>query len=195
MSFGAVALGMASYAMLMRDAELEPIPYMPYMLVVGAALVLAYLMFGQQSSLVVRVGELGVGVEDNDKVLRTSWWQIESVTVEGSVLSLKTTGKPIHLNLSHHGSAAARLIAEASKRIPERLELDDSDMAKIGAPNNTDGEPLEVDAPQVTGERCRATEQPLTFEKDVRMCNRCGTLYHRSGVPTRCAECGKKLKS
>ena len=36
--------------------------------------------------------------------------------------------------------------------------------------------------------------ETLTFERDVRMCRRCGAIFHRAEVPRRCIECGKKLK-
>jgi hypothetical protein len=39
-----------------------------------------------------------------------------------------------------------------------------------------------------------STDEPLTFEKDVRMCDRCGAPYHKAGVPKRCAGCGAKLR-
>lgn len=192
MSAGAIAMGCAVYALFIRDAELDPIPYMPYLLVAGAVLVLAYLLFGQQPTATLRVGELGVGDEHGDKVNRTSWWQIQSITFEGGLLSLKTHGKPIHIVLKDQRAAAARVLAEATKRIGDRVEVDDGDRATIG-PAGREGEVLTVDPPQVAGQNCRATEQPLTFEKDVRMCNRCGVFYHRAGVPKRCAECDRLL--
>ena len=194
MSVGSIAMGSAFYALFVRDAELEPIPYMPYLLVVGAALVLAYLVFSQQGAATLRVGELGVGNEKGDKITRTAWWQIQAVAFEHGVLTLKTTGAPIHIDLKEQRAAAALILAEAAKRIPDRVEVDESDAAKIGTAGK-DGERVTVDPPQVAGERCRTTEEPLTFEKDVRMCSRCSVLYHRNGVPKNCAECGRSLKN
>ena len=54
---------------------------------------------------------------------------------------------------------------------------------------------MEAEPPQITSMHCHASDKPLTVERDARMCARCGALYHRTAIPRRCVECGKKLRS
>jgi hypothetical protein len=194
MCVGAVAMGAACWAMFFRDEALEPLPYMPYVLVAGAALVLAYLMFGQEGGAPVHVGVLGIGFENDDKVTRTPWCDIRKVTLGNGALRFETRDIPLTLSLTAHPDAAALALDEALKRIPDRVDVDDREIERIGAPSKGVGEELTADPPQVTTEKCRASGKPLTFEKDVRMCSRCGALYHKSGVPRSCIECDKRLK-
>jgi hypothetical protein len=136
-----------------------------------------------------------VGLEEDDKVSRTRWYEVERVTLSDGLLRVITAGKPLSLKVSLYGGAARRLVSEALKRIPKRVEIDDADIAAIGKPRATEGEPVEAEPPQVTLQRCRASKRAITFEKDARLCGRCGALYHRAEIPRRCLECGKKLKS
>ena len=93
--------------------------------------------------------------------------------------------------------AVRRIVAEAVSRIPKRVALDESRVEALGAGDgvrSSEGEKMQVEPPQVTGMECRSSSQALTFEKDVRLCARCGVPYHKMGVPTRCEECGRRLK-
>ncbi len=87
-----------------------------------------------------------------------------------------------------------RIVAEANERITDRVELDDNDLSTIGRPSSSEGRKVPAEAPQVTSERCRASDQPLTFEEDVRLCGRCAVAYHKQHTPRSCQACGRKLK-
>ena len=180
--------------MFFRDDTLEPIPYMPYLLVAGAAMVLGYLMFGQEGGAPVHVGMLGIGFASEDRVSRTPWCDIRKVSLKNGALRFETRGTPLTLSLAAHADAATRALDEALKRIPDRVDVDEQDVERLGPPSSSAGEQLNAEPPQVTAMKCRASGKPLTFEKDVRMCSRCAALFHKAGVPRSCIECGKKLK-
>lgn len=195
MSLGGIALGVGVYAMFLRGELAEPIDWAPYVFAVGAVLVVAYLLFGQQERPTLRVGQLGVGSEKEGRVTRAAWYELKSVTLRHDMLRLDTGGKPINVPIGAHAGAARRILSEALKRIPKRVELDDEDQMRVGRPRQADGEVVEAEPPQITSMRCHASDKPLTVERDARMCARCGALYHRTAIPRRCKECGKKFRS
>src|SRR5690606_33637084 len=104
---------------------------------------------------------------------RTAWYQIEKIAMSGGSLTVKPPGAAIVLPLAAHGSAAQRLVDEAMKRIPDRVELDEGELGAIAAAGTDEGEGVLAEPPQVTEMLCAASERPLTFERDVRMCGRC----------------------
>jgi hypothetical protein len=192
MSLGGLALGAGVYAQFLI-AQGSWHDNARWLLAAGAALVLMYILLDGKKPGALRVGDLGVGFEEDGKTARTAWWEISRVLLRDRALRLEAKPRPIVVPLDLHGNAAARIAGEASARIPKRVELEDDDIAGLGKPSG--GEKVTAEPPQVTDGRCRASDEPLTFEKDVRMCGRCGVLYHRSGAPRRCVECGKKLKT
>ncbi len=193
MSFGATALGMGSYALLALQGR-PTYDWGRWLIVLGAGLVCVYLVAGGKKLGALRVGELGVGFEeDGGKVTRTAWCDISKVSLGDRALRLGTGAKAILIPLDAHPAGAARAAREAKARIPKRVALEDADIERLG--RGKGGVEVDAEPPQVTEEHCRASNEPLTFEKDVRMCGRCGALYHRSGLPRRCVDCGKKLKS
>jgi len=198
---GGVAVGRGAgagagvYATLLRDAELPPLSYAPYLLVAGVVLVVAYLLLTQQQPAILRVGQLGVGEERDGKVTRYRWCQVEAVRLAGDAVRIATDEKPLLVGLRQQAAAARRLLEQAARRIPKRVELDDEERARVGEPQAGEGARVAAEPPQVTGMSCLASGEPLTFEKDVRMCRRCGALYHRRRVPRRCSACGKKLEA
>ncbi len=198
MSLGGIGVGIGVYAMTLRDASLPAAPWANYALAAGATLVAAYLFLGRSAQKPIRAGELGVGFEEPEgRVSRVAWWQIKSVDHDAGALLLKTKGKTYTLPIADNQPAVRRIVAEAVSRIPKRVALDESRVEALGAGDgvrSSEGEKMQVEPPQVTGMECRSSSQALTFEKDVRLCARCGVPYHKMGVPTRCEECGRRLK-
>jgi hypothetical protein len=193
MSFGALALGAGIYAQYLWKAAAPP-GYAPYLIGLGAALLVAYAVFGQQRTAPIVVGELGVGFEREGKVDRTAWYELTGLTLEHGALRLKTAGKPFSLALAEYPSAARLVVAQALERIPDRVGLGDADVSTLGPPRAGEGQERAADPPQVTELACRASGRALSFESDVRMCGRCAALYHRAAVPARCLECRRPLK-
>lgn len=193
LSFGALASGAGIYAQWFWRAP-EPPGYAPFLLAGGIALIVVYAFYAPAESMALLVGELGVGVERGGKVSRMAWWELEQLSFAHGALVLKTHGKPLQVPLKDHPAAARLIVAEAIQRIPKRVDIDDEQVEALGPPDDAAGKMQDADAPQVTELFCRATDKPLTIERDVRMCGRCGALYHRKGVPRRCAECARKLR-
>jgi hypothetical protein len=52
-----------------------------------------------------------------------------------------------------------------------------------------------LEPPQAAGQRCKASDKLIAFEKDARVCGRCGEVYHKEGVPSACLTCGAKLRA
>ena len=192
LSFGALGVGAGIYAQWFWNAP-EPPAYAPFLLAGGLLLLVVYAFSAPQPLMPMVVGDLGVGFEEASKVTRTSWYELQEVTFAHGALLLKTAGKPIQVSLDDHPVAAPVIVAEAQRRIPDRVALDEDDVGRLGEPAEEAGETLEVEPPQVAGLTCRASGEPLSVEKDVRMCARCGVLYHRKQVPRRCEECGAEL--
>jgi hypothetical protein len=195
LGLGGLIMGAGVYGLWLRDEALGALPYAQYLLFAGALLVAVYIIFGMGAAKALRVGDLGVGREGSeDRPERAAWYEIIDVTLSGDVLTVATEGKPIEISLARDPQAASCIVAEARRRIPDRLSLEESDIERIGPPQDDAGTELKPEPPQVAGQQCRNTEKPLMVEKDVRMCARCGVLYHRSGVPNRCLECDAKLR-
>ena len=93
-----------------------------------------------------------------------------------------------------HEWLAAEFVPEARQRL--RAFDSSSDVrASVGRPQKDDAPTLSAEPPQVVDEHCRASDKPLTIEKDVRMCARCVALDHKAAVPRRCVVCHARLKT
>jgi hypothetical protein len=195
MSLSAVALGAGVYGFVLGGEASSVVSYAPWVLGVGVVMGAAFFLLGPTAPPAVRVGDLGIGLEeDSGKVSRQLWHELSDVAVAGNALRLVCGGRSITLAFDRHGAAVRRIVAEAQKRLPKRVSLDDDALAKVSALSGERGEDVDAEPPQVTELACRASERPLTIERDVRMCSRCAAFYHRAAVPRRCLECGKKLK-
>jgi hypothetical protein len=194
MSLGAIALGAGVFAALFRPDDAPPLPYTPWLIAAGAVSLIVYFILGQAGQPTLRVGDLGVGIEEGERVSRAAWFQIERIGWSSGSLTVKPPGAAMVIPIAAHGPAAKRIVAEALRRIPERVEIDEGDLATIEAIGGTEGERVLAEPPQVTDMQCAASARPLTFERDVRMCARCGVFYHRQAVPARCLECDRKLR-
>ena len=49
-----------------------------------------------------------------------------------------------------------------------------------------------LDAVQVVGKRCAATDRIIAYEPDARVCPRCERVYYKASVPDACV-CGAPL--
>lgn len=166
-----------------------------YLFAAGLVTCIAYALFGRGAPKTIRVGDLGLGLETRSGIARASWFQVDRIVFDGSMLNIHA--EPLSnpsLHLSSHRSAVAKLVTEAIQRIPRRVEIDDEMLELIGRPSKLDGERVAADPPQVTGQHCRASQVALAIETEARLCTRCGSLYHHKRVPVRCVECRAVLK-
>lgn len=191
-SLGAVALGAGVYAQWLRSGDAGPHPWSLYFLIAGAVLLLAVALFGQGPARPVRVGDGGVAVErDETTIERVAWCDVSRLLVTDAAVTVQGAGTTISVPRNVHGAAAARVVSEAKERIPPKAK----DLPDVPAPSGAaepSREPL--DPPQIAGHTCKASGKVISFEKDARLCGRCGELYHKSAVPDRCLTCEASLK-
>ena len=169
-SLGAVALGAGVYALLMLEGR--PLyAYAIYVIVLGVLAIGVASLLGPHGQ-VVHVGELGVSIVVAGRAQRTAWYEIASVSLTDGELRLATKEGPLVLSLPAHRGAAAHVAREALRRIPKRVTLSDEQVRGLGDVDTK--KRIAAEPPQVTSSKCRATKKPLTIEKDVRLCARCG---------------------
>lgn len=193
MSIGAVLVGAGTYGQWMRSTEVGPHPAAPFLLAGGAVLLILVALFGQRLAKPVRVGDAGVALEkDPGEIERLEWRDVNRILLSGGVLSLQGPGTTVSIPVATHRAAAALIFAEASRRIPAKVESLDG--TSLGKPEADAGEKLTLEPPQVAGQHCKQSDKLIAFEKDGRLCGRCGEVYHKDSVPQRCLTCGAQLK-
>jgi hypothetical protein len=197
LAIGSVLLGAGVYAQWLRTTlrpELtDPHPYAPYLLLGGALVLAAVFLFGARAAKPIRVGDAGIAVEKNPGELdRIEWRDVTRILVTGGVMTFQSPGSVIAFPLKQHARAAARAVAEARARIPGKLTgVDTSAVAQV---EDGAGELIPLEAPQLAGARCKASDELIAFEKDARLCGQCGEVYHKAHVPERCLTCEAKLR-
>jgi len=205
MSIGAVLLGAGVYGEWLRgpirqalkgavDPEMaQPHPYAAYLLVASALLLGVVGLLGPRTAKPIRVGDAGLGIEkDGDEIERLEWRDVSRILADNDALTFQGPGTVVSIPLKQHAQAAARALAEAKTRIPKKLE--DVDTAAVPKPEAGAGEVRPLEAAQLAGARCRASDELIAFEKDARLCGRCGEVYHKAHVPDACLTCEASFK-
>ena len=193
MSIGALLLGAGTYGQWLRAEALGPRKEAPWLLLAGALVLIAVALFGPRSATPLRVGDAGVGVErDGGDVERIEWRDIAHVVVAASGVTIESPGTTLAIPFKIHPQAAARIVREARLRIGKKL--DEGDGVTVPEIDREAGEVLPLEEPQIAGARCKATDKLITFEKDARLCGKCGEVYLKDHVPPECLTCEAKLK-
>lgn len=188
-SLGAVGLGAAAFNYLLR-AE-GPASFAPYVALGGLALSVVGVLLGGRAPRVVRVGDAGVAVEkDRDAIERIGWCEVESVRLSSGLLAFVGNGKLVTIDCAAHPDAASLALSEARSRIPGKV-VDITE--KLPSPEAGAGEKVQLEAVQIAGARCASSNRIISFEKDGRLCGKCGQVYHREEVPKRCLGCDALL--
>lgn len=195
MSVSGVLLGAGAYGQWLRGEELGPHKAAPYLLFGGVVVLIVVALFGRRPAKPVRVGDAGMALEKSrSEIERIEWRDVKRLLLGDDMLTVQGVGTSISFPRQEHGQAAARVIAEAQARIPKRLaDIDESLLAKLEKVDDAAGELLPLEAPQVAGVHCKASEKLIAFEKDARVCGRCGEVYHRDHVPSQCLTCDAPL--
>lgn len=194
LSIGAVLLGAGTYAQWLRAEPLGPHQAAPWLLLGGALLLIAIALFGPRAATPIRVGDAGIGREkDGGEIDRIEWRDVSRIVLAGGdALTIESPGTTFVIPLAQNPQAAARVVSEARARIPAKVEeMDDKAIPAVDA---SDGKVLPLEAVQVAGSRCKATDKLIAFEKDARLCGKCGEVYHKDAVPPKCLSCEAKLK-
>lgn len=191
MSVGAVLAGAGTYGQWLRQ-DLGPYKYAPHLLGAGAVLLFAVALAGQWGARVLRVGDAGIAEERGEgEIERIAWNAVERLVPGAATLTVQASGRSISVPLASQGQAAARVVYETKRRRPRLLEGLD---LKLPPVDETAGEVLALEPPQVAGLRCRESDRLIAFERDARLCGLCGELYHKDSVPRRCATCNAALR-
>jgi hypothetical protein len=191
-SLAAVALGAGVHGQWFRG-ELGSHPYAAYLLIVGGVALGAIALAGPRGTPVVRVGDAGVALErEGSDPTRIAWYEVVTIALDEGALTFGSDGATIAIPLASQPEAAAYALSEARRRVPARAAGLKGDLPSAG---DGAGHEIALEPPQVAGLRCRASDQPTTFERDVRLCARCGAVYHRDAVPKRCLACEASLLS
>jgi hypothetical protein len=91
--------------------------------------------------------------------------------------------------MSHHAAAAASIVKEAQQRIPARVSVPGDRIGELMRGADEHGTVLAVEPLQVAGRRCKASNAIISFERDARICKRCGEVYDKKHVPEKCLTC------
>ncbi len=185
--FGLLAtatLGAGSYERFFTE---DPRGIALYLLFGGAlALGLVILTFPNLPGAML-VGDGGIGMErSGDSPLRVAWCDLRRLSFDKVALIAEGGGVTIRIPLS--SPAAAVALQEARERVPKIVpnELPGG----LLAANPQAGTERSLKDLQVAGKRCKASGQIISFERDARVCFRCGETYHKDHMPERCLTCG-----
>jgi hypothetical protein len=189
---GSGALGAGVWARFISEQQPPSSLGLP-LLAGGAVALAASLWFGDLGVVPVRVGDAGVAIERGTEVVRLAWCDIERVSVQNRKLVIKGVDLTLTLPIDAHRKAASRVLAEVAKRVPDVLDVKPAVVDTLPRPKKRDGELMEVETVQVTGRHCAESDKPITFERDARLCPKCGQVYHRKHVPEACVTCGDAL--
>jgi hypothetical protein len=117
------------------------------------------------------------------------------VSVNSGKVEVKGKQASITFPAEAHPKALAWLLSEGSRRVPDVFAVKRSDIESLPEPKEFDGELVTVEELQVTGRHCRATDKPIAFERDARLCPNCGETYLKDHVPKKCLTCQADLGS
>lgn len=189
---GALALGAGVYGQWIGE---PPMQAAPFLLAAGSVAFLGALWKGSNEVGALRVGDAGVALESNDELTRIFWCDIERVSVNAGRVEVRGKSASIGFPSEAHPKGLSWLLSEGGRRVPDVLAIKRSDMAALPEPKEFDGELVTVEELQVTGRHCRATDKPIAFERDARLCPNCGETYLKDHVPKKCLTCQQELGS
>jgi len=193
LSVAAVMVGAGFYGQWFRAEELGPHPWAKLLMGGGAGLLALAAVFGPRAAECIRVGDAGIAAEKGPgEIERIAWYQVKEFLLDSSGLTVKGNGVIISMPLPTLKEAVGETLREAQARMPKLL--DQLDLAGLEKEAASSGESMALEMPQVTGQACQASGKALQFEKDARLCGRCGALYHKDTVPKRCKVCDARLK-
>jgi hypothetical protein len=200
---GAALLGAGTWAEFghgWTGSELPPYSFAPGLLAAGAIVFGAGVWLGTSGEAAMRVGAGGIGLESGKSVTRIPWYGVERIVWEPERAILSVNGNDeagveqrLALSPKVHRGAVGWIVKEGRARIPDRVDVPD-EAEGLPEAQPSDGELLVMDAVQVVGRRCAATDRIIAYEPDARVCPRCELVYFKQSVPETC-ECGASLAS
>jgi hypothetical protein len=185
---GVAALGAGTYATWMHDT---PMPIAPYLFGGGTLAVVVAAVMGSADGMPLRVGDAGVAAErGGDQPERIAWYEVEKISLDGSDrVVVEGAKKRIVAPVAHHAAAAAWILKEGLERIPKRVTVPPERSGPLLHAADPHAVAVAVDQVQVAGRRCKASNAIISFERDARLCKRCGEVYDKKHVPETCLTC------
>jgi hypothetical protein len=183
---GSLLLGAGVWSQWLSDHPRDIALY----LLVGGALLLAGSLFGDFGTNPVRVGDGGVALEKGRELVRILWCDLERVRAKEGQLLLEAKEQTLTITIAGQPRAVARIVAEGTRRVPEAMDVKRSALSGLPEISEHDGgEVLTLETLQVAGRRCAASDRPISFERDARLCPQCCQVYLRDEVPKKCVTC------
>jgi hypothetical protein len=181
-----LSLGGGVYGQWIRE---EPYPQAAVFVAVGAA-GLAYALWTSSSGLFpVRVSDVGIGLEQSGEVSRVRWCDLEKLRIVGSDLVVSAKADKLRIPVGAQPKAVARIVAEADRRVPAVVDIDDAHRKTLVVVKDNDAPHVPLEGVQLAGLRCAASDTLISFERDARLCPTCGEVYHHAHVPAKCVTC------
>jgi len=187
---GSLGLGAGVYAQWFQD---PPLGFASWLVAGGAVVLGGALWFGDSGAVPVRVGDAGLAIEKGSELSRLAWCDIERIYTEKDELVVKGDELTLTLPLKAHALAAAWVLSEAARRVPEVLDVQRKLADELPKPRETDGTVVKIDSLQIAGKNCAASDRPIAFERDARLCPNCAEVYHKDSVPKKCVTCENDL--
>ena len=190
---GATALGAGAYATWMHEV---PMPAGSPLIVGGVIGIIAATLMGSSDSNPIRVGDAGVAVERGDgQPERIAWYEVDSIALDGGRVVVEAGKKRIVAPVVHHAGAAGWILKEGLDRIPKRVKVPADQQHAILRGADEHGKALRIEALQMAGRRCKASNTVISFEKDARACTRCGEVYEKKHVHEKCLTCDAPMQA
>lgn len=189
---GALALGAGVWGQWISEL---PHTYSPYLFGGGAIALGASLWFGDAGAVPVRIGDAGIALERGTELTRLAWCDLETIEMNGKALSVKGKSTSFSIPVAAQPLAIAWILAEGTRRVPDVMNVKKSDLDGLPEPKELDGELVTLEGVQVAGKHCAATDKPIAFERDARLCPNCAQVYLKDAVPKKCVTCEHDLGS
>jgi len=187
---GALALGAGVYGQWVSDPSR---PIAPYLFGVGAVVVGAALWFGDAGAIPLRVGDAGLAAERGTELVRLAWCDIERLYIERGELVAKGKEVTLRIPVAAQRTAVSWILSEGTKRVPAVMDVKRSSLENLPEPKDNDGEFVTIDGLQIAGRHCAASDKPISFERDARLCPVCAQVYLKDQVPKKCVTCASDL--
>lgn len=187
---GALAAGAGVWGQWISEV---PHAYSPYLFGGGAIMLGGSLWFGDAGAVPVRLGDAGIALERGTDLTRLAWCDLETIEVVGKQLLVKGSSASFAIPIAAHPKAVAWILAEGTRRVPEAMNVKQASLAGLPDPKDLDGELVLLEGVQVAGKHCAATDKPIAFERDARLCPNCAQVYLKDAVPKKCVTCEHDL--
>lgn len=187
---GALAAGAGVWGQWISE---NPHGYAPFLFGGGAVALGAALWFGDAGAVPVRIGDAGIALERGSELTRLAWCDLETIEVVGKQLMARGKNVSFGIPIAAQPKAVAWILAEGTRRVPDVMNVKQSELKTLPEPKDLDGELVPLEGVQVAGRHCAASDKTIAFERDARLCPNCAQVYLKDEVPKKCVTCERDL--